>query len=522
MGIKNLTTCVAILLTAGLVAAEPPADWKDYFDGPERFLLTKKEKKEWKKIKSEGEAERFIELFWAKRDPDLLTPLNEFLQDFELRVEAADEAFGSDEDRGAMSDRGRTLILLGRPKQRVEQTPEAQTGVGGDFEGFGSADPGDINPVPSGGGGANSLVGPTGPPGAQVPSSSQVEAQRERGTIEMWIYDPQTLPVSVPQRALLVVFRETRLGKGNFVIVKDLARNTVAQRVLAAAPDTLLRHPDLTEVPRYGLIQGTQPASAEQLDWFAAERPWPDDAAVVVTEGLVTGPRHFIWAHLQLPPGAPEQALAVGRLVNAQSGLEVGSFQLEVEGLEFGGGRGYQVSVPVGKGSWSLDLALADQTGALAVTAVDLETTEVPLDATVFSPFYWGADVLESEEPKLSDPFNVGGWRIVPRASGSYDMSEDLTYMAYILQPVVRPGQEPDFTLTVSLYRGSRRLVASQPQKIQLSQVAPDMWMYGSGIDLGRLKRPGNYKIEVELTQTSDGSKNVVEIPLVIERESSD
>jgi hypothetical protein len=318
------------------------------------------------------------------------------------------------------------------------------------------------------------------------------------------------------------VFRETRLGKGNFLIVKDLARNTVAQRVLAAAPDALLQHPDLTEVPRYGLIQGTRPASAEQLAWFADERPWPEDAAVVATEGLVTGPRHFIWAHLQLPPGAPEQALAVGRLVDAQSGLEVGSFELEVEGIEFGGGRGYQVSVPVGKGSWSLDLALADQTGALAVTTVDLETTEVPLDATVFSPFYWGADVLEAEEPKLSDPFNVGGWRIVPRASGSYDISEDLTYMVYVLQPEVRPGQEPEFTLAVSLYRGSRRLVASQPQKIQLSQVAPDMWMYGSGIDLGRLKRPGNYKIEVELTQTSDGSKNVVEIPLVIERESSD
>ena len=38
----------------------------------------------------QAEAKAFIELFWAKRDPNLETPVNEFRQEFNMRVEAAD------------------------------------------------------------------------------------------------------------------------------------------------------------------------------------------------------------------------------------------------------------------------------------------------------------------------------------------------------------------------------------------------------------------------------------------------
>ena len=133
---RVFTTCATFLVIAGVAAAEVPANWQNYFDGPAGFLLTKKEKKEWKKgVKTAEQAEHFIELFWAKRDPYLETPLNEFVQGFSLRVEAADEAFGTDKQRGALTDRGRVLILLGRPAQRIERHPGADAG------GVGGADP---------------------------------------------------------------------------------------------------------------------------------------------------------------------------------------------------------------------------------------------------------------------------------------------------------------------------------------------------------------------------------------------
>jgi hypothetical protein len=351
-----------------------------------------------------------------------------------------------------------------------------------------------------------------GPPG-----TSDVELQRERGAIEAWVFDPRSLPVKVDQQALVVIFQETRLGKGDYNLVKDNPRNTMAVRVLSAVPDLLLKHPDLTSVPRYGLIRGTQPASADQLAWFEGDqRAWPEGAQVLTTEGLMTGPRHFIWSHIRLPEGAPDSALVVGRLRDTASQEITGSFQLEVRALETPDGSGYEVSVPVGPGAWALDLAVAEGGQPVAVTTVELATIDVPLDKTVFSPFYWGADAVQMEDPQIGDAFSIGGWHLMPRITQTYTTAEDLSYMVYILQPDVPANGEPDFRVTVSLHRDGKRLASSPSQKAQLSQVAPDMWMFGSGIDLAKLGEPGSYRLDVELKQVSDDATTSVELPFVL------
>jgi GWxTD domain-containing protein len=516
---RSLTTFTAVVLMAGFAFADLGDDWKEYFDGPAGFLITKKEKKEWKKkVKTAEQAERFVELFWAKRDPDLQTPLNEFLQDFELRVEAADEAFGTEKQRGALTDRGQFLVLLGRPAQRIQRQPDANTGAP-----QGGADPFGSGGVEQGGtlrAGANDGTAPTSDPSGTIapmggpPTSTTMEVQREIGAIEAWFYDPRTLPVPVRQEAMLVVFRERKYGEKDYEFVRDLPRNTIAMKMLAAAPDLLLKHPDLTSVPRYGLIQGTQPATVEQLGWFdAGEQSLPEEAGVIGVEGLVSGPRHFIWTHLFLPPGAPTEAVAVGRLRDAATGDEVGSFQMPASALELADGVGYELSVPVGKGTWQLDLAFVTDDGPIGQTTIDLETTSVPMDATIFSKVFWGAEVSQYQEPDLGDPFGIGGWHIVPRYSGVYTTAESLTYMGYVLQPKVRRNQEPQFTLTVALYRGERRLVKGEPQPAQLSQVMPDMWMFASGIELERIGDPGDYRLEIVLKQDVDGASTTVEIP---------
>jgi GWxTD domain-containing protein len=508
---RVLTACASIVLIAGFVSADLPADWQDYFDGPAGFLLTKKEKKAWKKqVKTAEQAERFIELFWAKRDTDPETPLNEFLQDFELRVEAADETFATDKKRGALTDRGKVLILLGRPAQRMERPPEADAGAARGSNTFGGDGVEDVGSPATP---ANPGVGDADPSGGP-PATSQMALQREIGAIELWAYDPRSLPVLVRQKALLVVFRERTLGDGIFEIVRDNPRNTMALKVIAETPDVLLKHPNLTSVPRYGLIQGTQPATAEQLAWFGSgEVSLPEGAGLIAEEGLVSGPRHFVWAHLYLPPGAPTEAVAVGRLRDASTGEEMGSFQMPTTAIDLADGVGYELSVPVGKGAWQLDLAFATDQGPLGVTTVDLETTPVPIDATIFTKFYWGGQVDQYEDPDLGDPFGIGGWHVVPRYSGVYRTDEDLTYMIYVLQPKVRKDEEPKFTLTVALHRDGKELVKGQPQPAPMSQVAPDMWMFASGLDLERIGEAGDYMVEIELKQDADGASTKVEIP---------
>jgi hypothetical protein len=70
------------LVLSPQVWAGPPEEPATYFDGPAGFLLTKQEADAWSSVAAGGQAEAFIELFWARRDPDLGTPANEIRDDF--------------------------------------------------------------------------------------------------------------------------------------------------------------------------------------------------------------------------------------------------------------------------------------------------------------------------------------------------------------------------------------------------------------------------------------------------------
>src|SRR5664280_319867 len=114
-----LSALTPLLLSA--VAAFPSLaaldKYKDWEKSPEyAYLTTDDEKKEWKKIASDQDAEKFIALFWARRDPDLKTPENEFHERFETLAEKADELFPLGRKRGALTERGKAFILIGPPK----------------------------------------------------------------------------------------------------------------------------------------------------------------------------------------------------------------------------------------------------------------------------------------------------------------------------------------------------------------------------------------------------------------------
>jgi hypothetical protein len=71
----------------------------------------------------------------------------------------------------------------------------------------------------------------------------------------------------------------------------------------------------------------------------------------------------------------------------------------------------------------------------------------------------------------------------------------------------------------LTLYEDGKRLAKGSPRQAQMSQVAPDMWMFGGSIDLDKFKDPGIFELEVELAQLVDGASQVVKIPFVIEPE---
>lgn len=102
---------------------------QEWGKGPARWLMTKDEQRIWSKLQTDEEATAFIDLFWARRDPTEGTERNEFRNEFERRVRAADDAFKAEKVRGALTDPGRAFILLGIPRNVID-APAGMTSLG--------------------------------------------------------------------------------------------------------------------------------------------------------------------------------------------------------------------------------------------------------------------------------------------------------------------------------------------------------------------------------------------------------
>lgn len=191
--ISSLATLLAAVLalgvTLGAAAQELSQIYRDWRSGPTQVLMLPDEEKAWEEVTSDTEAEAFIRLFWARRDPTPGTALNEFRRDFEQRVAYAEQEFTTEDTPGALSDRGRAFVLLGPPR-RVQRPGAGGAVAGGDVVG------GD-DPFSSGG----SIASGTGGPGRGGGIDRTGVASEER-----WIYEDDHVPSFVDVKRFTIRF----------------------------------------------------------------------------------------------------------------------------------------------------------------------------------------------------------------------------------------------------------------------------------------------------------------------------
>jgi len=83
------------------------------------YIITERERDVFLSLETVEEHERLIEAFWRKRDPNPVTPQNEFKEEHYRRLEYAKKFLGRETVRpGWMTDRGRMYIILGEPRSR--------------------------------------------------------------------------------------------------------------------------------------------------------------------------------------------------------------------------------------------------------------------------------------------------------------------------------------------------------------------------------------------------------------------
>lgn len=202
---------LALFAVSGAVAEEGASidgdNLLEWDEGPAGFLMTKDEKKEWKKISTEAQAKAFIELFWAKRNPDPSAAFNAFKADFENKVRYADEQYTSEKRRGALSDRGRVLILMGAPHYSENRFPTETV---------------------------------------ERIEDRAVGTDEVRANAKLWFYDPQQLPKGFKAKGsrLLFTFYEEKPESNHFTLDRSHQDATMALRAMSQAPEVYVVHPN--------------------------------------------------------------------------------------------------------------------------------------------------------------------------------------------------------------------------------------------------------------------------------------
>ena len=108
-----MKTLAALAVTITALASPVFADglskqYKKWDRTPEAYFLTNAERGEWKKVKTDQEAQNFILDYKAKRGPEFEKMLKE-------RIAAADKYFSAGETKGSETLRGKVIIVFGPP-----------------------------------------------------------------------------------------------------------------------------------------------------------------------------------------------------------------------------------------------------------------------------------------------------------------------------------------------------------------------------------------------------------------------
>jgi GWxTD domain-containing protein len=469
---------LAAWLAATVAGAQLSQTFTEWPIGPAGFLLTDAERKAYAQVKSDAEAQAFIDLFWARRDPDLNTVQNEFKLDFDMRVTAADKQFSADRIKGSMSDRAKVLILMGRPLAVQNLSP------GADEE-------------------ENNRPG-----------------FLERGGTQTWMYTRDGKPPVKKSDEVVFAFSETRVGAGDFLLDRADRRNPQALKLLAGRPEQLILNPKLTEVPRVGLLPGTKAAGSSQQAVFDLQpRPWPAGATVLTTWGVQSETIHPVWVWVQLPDPIPPAAEAIGRVRKDTDGNVVGSFVSPVLPISIPGGRAYEFSLPVDAGTWKVDIALLNGTEPVAVTTLDAKNEPAPAEGPYISPIYWGPDTRQAAQARLGDAFHLGGMQLIPRVDNRYKAEENITYAAYIVRPSLDEQGQPKIELAVTLYSGGKKHDEQSYQPVTGVRITGDIWAFGQVLPLSGFRRGVEFELEVSLRDAKHGFTRTQKIPFTVVKE---
>jgi len=118
-GVALLTLAACSLSLAAEKRAALSERYSHWLDQDVVYIITDEERKEFLKLASDDDRDKFMEDFWESRNPLRGSKQNPYKEEHYKRIEYANETFGRRSNTpGWRTDMGRTYILFGKPTSR--------------------------------------------------------------------------------------------------------------------------------------------------------------------------------------------------------------------------------------------------------------------------------------------------------------------------------------------------------------------------------------------------------------------
>lgn len=487
---------LAVLVTAFAVEgfAALSKQYADWAKGPYQHLMTNDERKQWASIKTDEQAQQFIDLFWARRDPTPGTPANEFRTGAEERVRVADERFGSGKVKGSATDRGKAFILLGGPtkirRASNEPTQTIQT--------------------PGSGSGQNTLQG--------------------YSPKEVWEYEQGKSPLPLGQAMVEVAFIDQYAS--NDWKMERIARTDYG-RVFENVAKSFITQPNLTEVPTFAAAPAAAapapvaapaaaPVAAPAANALTTEAlrtavtsartaAKPSDTLFMTTGEFITPDgQHFvpvqIWAPKSAGLAAGSEVTFFGAVESEDGTQQVVTFEEPVKLTASNDDVFYARSLTLEPGKYRATFGLARAGQPVSVVSKPLTVTGLAKDEPGVSPLLISSHIYPLSEAQLpTDPFAFGGLKVVPRGNGVFRRADELWYFIEVRNPGKDAAtNQPSLTMTVSIdgtnKEGKKVKMrgASAPIEAQEMKGVTGHYSVGQAMPLETFK-PGDYTMKVKL-----------------------
>ncbi len=500
---------------------------RDWARSPEAFLLTAEEQQKWKQVKTDADAQKFIDLFWARRDPTPATPLNEFREAFTQRVAYADQQFGQGRKRGAITDRGRMFIVLGSPTQ-IQRTN-------------------------------NQPVGTTQTPTA--PADQRPETIQAYSPKQMWLYDQSKVTINLGAPNAKIAFvdqystNEWTLERGGGTDVADLTKRVNQGYVIS---------PNLTDVPKYAkqtappavptpqaLPAATAPAATapaatagafktESLKTavteFKAAKANPfKPISVYFTELVSPAGAYFVPVQLYIPKSAELSAPAMTTffgVVEDAEGNQVAVFEEPATVATSNGDLYFDKSLMLKPGKYTATLGLAGPDGKpVVLSTAPMELRAIETDKSGISRLVVATDVHQTETAAPPGaPYAFGRVKIVPKGDRIITNKDEMTYFVEVINPGIDDATNlPKLQVKLDLVgapdksgKPPRTISAptSDAAALPLSGAAgPGQYAILASIPLGEMKNPlppGDYTLRLKVFDQVKKESWTAEQPLKI------